>query len=65
MGLGTALVVYVAVSLATRPTDPAVLALWQSRLSGQDTAHETDSDTDSDTPTAPGNGADPSPTTSH
>lgn len=36
VGLGTALVVYVAVSLMTRPTDPAVLDLWQRRLRGQD-----------------------------
>ncbi|SIO89107.1 sodium:solute symporter [Nocardiopsis sp. JB363] len=37
VGLGTALVVYVAVSLLTPPTDPAVLELWQRRLRGQDT----------------------------
>ncbi|MEE2040501.1 sodium:solute symporter [Nocardiopsis sp. CT-R113] len=36
VGLGTALVVYVAVSLLTRPTDPAVLTAWQSRLRGED-----------------------------
>ncbi|MFJ9553700.1 sodium:solute symporter [Nocardiopsis sp. NPDC101807] len=36
VGLGTALVVYVAVSLLTPPTDPAVLAAWQSRLRGDD-----------------------------
>lgn len=36
VGLGTALVVYVVVSLLTEPTDPAVLDLWQRRLRGQD-----------------------------
>ncbi|GAA1105748.1 sodium:solute symporter [Nocardiopsis metallicus] len=36
VGLGTALVVYVVVSLMTEPTDPAVLGLWQRRLRGQD-----------------------------
>ena len=35
VGLGTALVVYVVVSLMTEPTDPAVLDLWQRRLRGQ------------------------------
>ncbi|WP_017594874.1 sodium:solute symporter [Nocardiopsis potens] len=39
-GLGVALVVYVAVSLATRPTDPAVLAAWQRRVRGEETAPE-------------------------
>ncbi|WP_017537327.1 sodium:solute symporter [Nocardiopsis halophila] len=33
-GLGAALIAYVAVSLATRPTDPAVLAAWQRRVRG-------------------------------
>jgi SSS family solute:Na+ symporter len=36
VGLGTALVVYVVVSLMTEPTDPTVLDLWQRRLLGQD-----------------------------
>ena len=49
VGLGTALVVYVAVSLLTPPTDPAVLELWQRRLRGQDTATtETTTGTDED-----------------
>ncbi|GAA1078620.1 sodium:solute symporter [Nocardiopsis composta] len=39
-GLGVALVVYVAVSLATRPTDPAVLAEWQRRVRGEEDAPE-------------------------
>ncbi|GAA1465900.1 sodium:solute symporter [Nocardiopsis exhalans] len=36
VGLGTALVVYVVVSLMTEPTAPAVLDLWQRRLRGQE-----------------------------
>ncbi|WP_017586646.1 sodium:solute symporter [Nocardiopsis ganjiahuensis] len=40
VGLGTALVVYVAVSLMTEPTDPAALDLWQRRLRGQDDPDE-------------------------
>lgn len=48
VGLGTALVVYVAVSLLTPPTDPAVLKLWQRRLRGQDTGDETATETDDD-----------------
>ena len=48
VGLGTALVVYVAVSLLTPPTDPAVLELWQRRLRGQDTGDETATGTDED-----------------
>ncbi|MFW5418990.1 sodium:solute symporter [Nocardiopsis sp. CNT-189] len=39
-GLGVALAVYVAVSLATRPTDPAVLAAWQRRVRGEEAAPE-------------------------
>ncbi|MBW5423443.1 sodium:solute symporter [Streptomyces sp. BG9H] len=35
-GLLTSLAVYVAVSLATRPTDAAVLAAWRERLAGRD-----------------------------
>lgn len=35
-GLGTALAVYVVVSLMTEPTAPAVLDRWQRRLRGQD-----------------------------
>ncbi|GAA2304973.1 sodium:solute symporter [Streptomyces kunmingensis] len=34
-GLLSSLVAYVAVSLATRPTDPAVLAHWRERLAGR------------------------------
>ncbi|MEB8337343.1 sodium:solute symporter [Streptomyces endophyticus] len=34
-GLIASLVVYVAVSLATRPTDAAVLAAWRERLAGR------------------------------
>ncbi|PSK93795.1 SSS family solute:Na+ symporter [Murinocardiopsis flavida] len=37
-GLGAALAAYVAVSLATRPTDPDVLAAWQRRVRGADAA---------------------------
>jgi SSS family solute:Na+ symporter len=33
-GLLSSLVAYVAVSLATRPTDAAVLAVWRQRLAG-------------------------------
>ncbi|KIF69817.1 sodium:solute symporter [Streptomyces sp. AcH 505] len=34
-GLLSSLVSYVAVSLATKPTDPAVLAAWRERLAGR------------------------------
>lgn len=34
-GLPASLVAYVAVSLATRPTDEAVLAVWRERLAGR------------------------------
>ncbi|MCX4762327.1 sodium:solute symporter [Streptomyces sp. NBC_01275] len=34
-GLLASLAAYVAVSLATRPTDPAVLAAWRERLAGR------------------------------
>ncbi|MEU8703671.1 sodium:solute symporter [Streptomyces sp. NPDC048565] len=34
-GLLASLAVYVAVSLATKPTDPAVLAAWRERLAGR------------------------------
>lgn len=34
-GLLSSLVAYVAVSLATRPTDEAVLAVWRERLAGR------------------------------
>jgi SSS family solute:Na+ symporter len=34
-GLSASLVAYVAVSLATRPTDAAVLAAWRERLAGR------------------------------
>ncbi|MBR8742396.1 sodium:solute symporter [Nocardiopsis sp. MG754419] len=47
VGLGTALVVYVVVSLLTPPTDPAVLEVWQRRLRGRDTdTADTAKDTD-------------------
>ncbi|GAB3697780.1 sodium:solute symporter family protein [Nocardiopsis oceani] len=36
VGLGTALAVYVVVSLSTKPTDPAVLETWRRRLRGED-----------------------------
>lgn len=36
-GLLASLAAYVIVSLATRPTDAAVLANWRARLAGQDT----------------------------
>ncbi|MFF7181632.1 sodium:solute symporter [Streptomyces sp. NPDC008121] len=36
-GLLASLAAYVIVSLATRPTDPAVLAAWRARLAGRDT----------------------------
>ncbi len=36
VGLAAALVGYVAASLASRPTDPRVLATWDRRLTGQD-----------------------------
>ena len=34
-GLAASLVVYAAVSLLTRPTDPAVLTAWDRRVAGQ------------------------------
>ncbi|MEV5479765.1 MULTISPECIES: sodium:solute symporter [Streptomyces] len=37
-GLLASLVAYVAVSLATRPTDQAVLAVWRERLAGREGA---------------------------
>ncbi|MFI8965535.1 sodium:solute symporter [Streptomyces sp. NPDC053493] len=37
-GLLASLTAYVIVSLATRPTDAAVLAHWRARLAGQDTS---------------------------
>ncbi|MGA4848977.1 sodium:solute symporter [Streptomyces sp. G5(2025)] len=39
-GLLASLAVYVAVSLATKPTDAAVLAAWRERLAGRDDATE-------------------------
>ncbi|MBQ0829145.1 sodium:solute symporter [Streptomyces tagetis] len=50
-GLPAALVVYVAVSLATPPTDPAVLAAWRDRLAGRDVP-----------PSAPDTAPEPAPT---
>ncbi|MER8042832.1 sodium:solute symporter [Streptomyces sp. NPDC094032] len=41
-GLLASLAAYVIVSLATRPTDAAVLANWRARLTGQDTPAGTD-----------------------
>jgi SSS family solute:Na+ symporter len=44
-GLGVSLLAYVVVSLATRPTDPAVLDAWRRRLAGEppdDTAEATE-----------------------
>jgi solute:Na+ symporter, SSS family len=38
LGLAAALVGYVAGSLASRPTDPQVLATWDRRLTGEDVA---------------------------
>ncbi|ANW20089.1 sodium:solute symporter [Streptomyces clavuligerus] len=43
-GLLSSLVVYIAVSLLTRPTDAAVLAHWQERLAGRGTPDENASD---------------------
>ncbi|MGV9878210.1 sodium:solute symporter [Streptomyces sp. NPDC003006] len=43
-GLSISLAVYVVVSLATRPTDAAVLAAWRERLAGQG-AEEPEPDT--------------------
>ncbi|MEU9256115.1 sodium:solute symporter [Streptomyces sp. NPDC048270] len=37
-GLAVSLVAYLAVSLATRPTDAAILDRWRRRLAGEDTA---------------------------
>lgn len=37
-GLASALVTYIVVSLATRPTDPAVLEVWNGRLAGTEVA---------------------------
>jgi SSS family solute:Na+ symporter len=34
-GLGISLVAYIVVSLATRPTDAAVLDAWRRRLAGE------------------------------
>ncbi|MGW6565732.1 sodium:solute symporter [Streptomyces sp. NPDC054975] len=48
-GLLASLAAYVIVSLATRPTDAAVLAHWRARLAGQDTP-ETDADADPKAP---------------
>ncbi|MEU6484801.1 sodium:solute symporter [Streptomyces sp. NPDC046887] len=39
-GLLASLVAYLAVSLATPPTDPAVLAVWKARLAGHDPAED-------------------------
>ncbi|MGW2018834.1 sodium:solute symporter [Streptomyces sp. NPDC001927] len=52
-GLLASLAAYVIVSLATRPTDAAVLAHWRDRLAGRNTP-ETDADTGTDAdPTKP------------
>ncbi|MFD6533673.1 sodium:solute symporter [Streptomyces sp. NPDC060184] len=44
-GLLLSLAVYVVVSLATKPTDPAVLSAWRERLAGRD-GREGDRDAD-------------------
>ena len=41
-GLGAGLVVYLAVSLATRPTSPEVLDAWSRRLAGEPSAGSDD-----------------------
>ncbi|GAA5168534.1 sodium:solute symporter [Pseudonocardia eucalypti] len=41
-GLGAGLVVYLAVSLATRPTSPEVLDAWSRRLAGEQGAESDD-----------------------
>lgn len=58
-GLGASLAAYVVVSLATRPTDPAVLRAWQRRVRGEPDAGaaaarepESDPRPDSDSPSA-------------
>ncbi|WP_406148926.1 sodium:solute symporter [Streptomyces sp. NBC_01012] len=52
-GLLASLAVYIAVSLATEPTDPAVLATWRERLAGRGT--------DDEDPATPGTGPGPGP----
>lgn len=42
VGLAASLVTYVVVSLATKPTDPEVLAVWNGRLAGTDVAENDD-----------------------
>ncbi|WGW11120.1 sodium:solute symporter [Saxibacter everestensis] len=44
-GLGSALVVYIAVSLLTKPTDPEILTAWTKRISGKDQSIEGDPET--------------------
>ncbi|MCX5397152.1 sodium:solute symporter [Streptomyces sp. NBC_00102] len=51
-GLLLSLAVYVVVSLATKPTDPAVLSAWRERLAGRDGSDGGDGD-------APATGASP------
>jgi SSS family solute:Na+ symporter len=40
-GLLASAVVYVAVSLLTKPTDPQVMRNWQRRVSGQEAPEES------------------------
>ncbi|WP_297007696.1 sodium:solute symporter [uncultured Corynebacterium sp.] len=43
-GLGASLVTYIVVSLVTKPTDPAVLAVWDGRLAGTEVAQSDNPD---------------------
>ncbi|MBE2997878.1 sodium:solute symporter [Nocardiopsis sp. HNM0947] len=60
VGLGTALVVYVVVSLLTPPTDPAVLDVWRRRLRGEDTDGTAATAGSAGGPSAPETGPRPS-----
>ncbi|MFF1353709.1 sodium:solute symporter [Streptomyces sp. NPDC058297] len=51
-GLLLSLAAYVIVSLATKPTDAAVLATWRERLAGRGADAETDAVTDAEPATA-------------
>ena len=44
-GLGSSLVVYLVVSLATPRTDDSILSVWTSRLNGSASAEEPVADT--------------------
>lgn len=54
IGLGVSAVVYVVVSLATKPTDAAVLGTWDRRLAGQETPEVQESVTTGGTGSAGG-----------